>query len=367
MATKVRDLRELVCVSRLTVRHSDDEFESSDEDVDLLTQQFSQGFKASKGLEDSSQETDGWDSGIGTANHSPQEIQQAGNGAGTLNQNKPKTADSYAMPRSFRKKKRKRPVKSNLNANAVVSTGHDFPKPTPLPPVGSSSSFSRQSSSYSSAESIQTPVPGEEPRKEGDFDELLSYLDSTVVSEWLQACNVSVADMATWCHAGENFVNFAHFWLSDFRDSQKMEIFKLEHSILVESVRFAFAVGLDSDQIGWKDVNKFLHAIFREYPDKLLSSRGPHLFLDYLHVLTSEKQEEYKTVLSNVKCSTRNRQYAQLVLAIRSFALVNMWYAVTNFYRKIATSRAEVLAQPIPIAEVNKKDPHVQRLYDAIR
>lgn len=388
MSGKVKDLRELVCVSRLTVRHSDDEYISSDEGDVVERFGSALGRFRSLALEDSSSENFtrdflSGDSGISTANQSPQEGQDAHGipSNDTVSQagaKLKKTADSTPVPRFSRRKKRK--PKGNANNSAVVQTGHEFPRLTPLPPVASSSSISRQSSGSSSAGSVRsppasapypartpTPITGTRGRKEGDFDELLSYLDSTLVSEWLQSCNKAVSDMATWCHAGENFVNFAHFLLTDFPTQQKMEIFKMEYEILVKSVKFAFAVGLDSESITWKEVSTFLSAVFREYPQKLLSSGGSYLFLDYLHVLTSERQDEYKTVLSNVKCSTRNRQYAQLVLAVRSFALVNMWYAVTNFYRSIAPDRKEVLAEAIPIAEVNKKDPHVHRMYHAIR
>jgi hypothetical protein len=40
-------------------------------------------------------------------------------------------------------------------------------------------------------------------------------------------------------------------------------------------------------------------------------------------------------MLSDVKCSTRNKQYAQWLLATRSFAIVSCWSAIVNFYRNL--------------------------------
>lgn len=53
-----------------------------------------------------------------------------------------------------------------------------------------------------------------------------------------------------------------------------------------------------------------------------MSSKGAHLFLDYLDVLTSERATAYRRLLSDVKCGTKVKQYAQWLLAIRSFSLV---------------------------------------------
>lgn len=198
---------------------------------------------------------------------------------------------------------------------------------------------------------------------------MLTFIDANLLSEWLQTSNRNVTDLATFCHAGENFVQFAHFWLSEFPDHQKHEIFRLEHSIVLDNLSFAFALGRQSGDVRRRDVTKFMEAIFREYPAKLLSVKGPHLFLNYLDVLSSERQEAYKQVLSDVKCSTRVKCHAQWTLGIRSYALVNVWTAVVNFYRKFLrdTGADQNIARPVPISAVNKNDPYEVRMYQAIR
>ena len=266
---------------------------------------------------------------------------------------------------------------------------HAMPKAAPLPPVTQWTHKPRPSSSSSESERVlqnknssrrlrgsnqgTTPVNKRQetsvPHQDGNFDEMLTFIDATLLSEWLQTSNRNVTDLATFCHAGENFVRFAHFWLSDFPDYQKHEIFKLEHSIILDNLNFAFAMGKDAGVIKHRDITKFMEAVFREYPGKLLSVKGPHLFLDYLDVLSSERQESYKKVLSDVKCSTRVKSHAQWTLGMRSYCLVSVWTSVVNFYRKFLrdTGMDKQLATPVPLAGVNKDDPYEVRMYQAIR
>ena len=73
MSRGIRDLRDLICVSRLTVRNSDDDiFTSDDDDVSQLTRKLSKASLSSQTSRDSSAaaQRDGApspDSGIGKA------------------------------------------------------------------------------------------------------------------------------------------------------------------------------------------------------------------------------------------------------------------------------------------------------------
>ena len=78
---------------------------------------------------------------------------------------------------------------------------------------------------------------------------MLTYMDATIVAEWLTRSNTALEDMTTYCSQGDNFVQFAHFWLSEFPDTQKQEIYEMEHEILVEEVGLAFAVGKESRKV----------------------------------------------------------------------------------------------------------------------
>ena len=381
MSRGIRDLRDLICVSRLTVRHSDEEiFSSDDEDIEKLSRKYSSSSLSSTdpSRESSATSRKGLpspDSGIATNGNSPQESVE------NVNVVKPKTTEKVAVvphppvnsekgasiPRAFKKKKKKKRI-------PIQPVYHDLPKTVPLPPVKSSAHSGPYSSSSESYQSElisprQNVIVGSSVIKGANFDELLTYLDATIVAEWLQISNKHVTDLATWGHAGENFVHFAHFWLSQFPDTQKHEIFKLEHGILVDNLNFAFAAGRGSGEVKRRDITDFLKAVFREYPEKLLSMKGNFLFLDHLEVLSCERHESYKVLLSDVKCSTRNKQHAQWILAVRAFTLVSVWMSVMNFYRKLLTAqrRSPGQAPPVPLDSISKSNPNQLRMYQAIR
>lgn len=374
MSRGIRDLRDLICVSRLTIRHSDDELFSSDEE-NFIQRPGSSSISGTEASPESSaiqrRQSNSPDSGIATNGNSPQDSSEIIKKP-DKEPHPPSTVRQKDVPRAFRKKKKKK--KATVETQLVR---HELPKAAPLPPV-TQWTHSRPSSSSSESGKNGLASPDftntaeyclKDTVIDGNFDEMLTYLDATLVSEWLQTSSHNVTDMATWCHAGENFVQFAHFWLSQFPDVQKNEFFKLEHSIIVDNLNFAFAPGRRDGLIKHKDLIRFVKAIFREYPEKLLSMKGQYLFLDYLDILSSERQDAYRQLLSDVKCSTRIKQHAQWVLAIRSFTLVSLWMSVLNFYRKLVESRGDSgkIAEPVPIASVNKKDPYQVRMYHAIR
>ena len=141
----------------------------------------------------------------------------------------------------------------------------------------------------------------------------------------------------------------------------------MEHEILVEEVGLAFAVGKESRKVVRRDGTDLVSALFREYPSKLLSSKGTHLFLNYLDILTSDRAERYKKLLADVRCSTRNRQYAQWLLATRSFALVSMWSAIVNFYRNLLGQHGIPPGLPVPAVGSSRDNVHQRRLMQAVR
>ncbi len=144
----------------------------------------------------------------------------------------------------------------------------------------------------------------------------------------------------------ESFVLFANFWLgfnstAKFTDKQRRSLIELEYSIICDEVMQAFQVGIDSQKIGSRDVHDLLKAVFKEYPLQLLSFRGTYMVLDFVDVLSSDRQDAYKALLSDVKCRTVNKQYAQWLLSIRSFALINMCYSIIKFYKKSVGSEVK--------------------------
>ena len=390
MSRGIKDLRELICVSRLTVHNSDEEFPPSDDEVllgRLSRLSFGIDTQSLSDAEDSRQSSAGStreftsytpDSGIATNGNSREEndpITPPMEAEASFVPMAPVPPSGDVMPSKSRSKRRRK----KKSQSEVMGPLHELPKTAPLPPVrsnsmGSSRASSSSSDGISARAEVIAPISKRKDyasntsQQEGNFDDILTYLDATQVSEFLLLANSHVADLATWCYTGENFVHFAHFWLSDFPDMQKQEIIHLEYSILLDQLQFAFASGRDSGKVKQRDIQRFLGAVFREYPSRLLSSKGAFLFLDYLDILSSERTEQYKKVLSNVKCSTRIKQHAQWTLAIRSFTLVSVWIAIVNFYRKLTINTSKSLSDSsVSLSSIGTSNPNQKRMYQAIR
>ena len=352
MSRGVRDLRDLICVSRLTVRDSDEEVIISDDEVvikDLDAVSISSASSVDSLKQTNSAERHlSPDSGCVTNSSTPPET----------------TVEADVTPKRTKPKKRKK--RDKKPALEIVPGTFDLPKAEVLPPVASKS-FGSIISENQDVDEVSTPVVDKRVRSKGtNYDDMMCYIDATVVSSWLARANQNVQKLSEYCMNSEKFVQFSHFWLSDFPDQQKNEIFELEYEIIVEEANFAFAVGRDQRAVTNRDILSLISALFKEYPGVLLSSKGPYLFLDYLHVLSSDKQTSYKRLLSDVKCSTRNKQYAQWILAMRSFTLLSVWTAIVNFYRNL---RRDVLpTQDISLlASSSKESIHHQRVVQAIR
>ncbi|XP_041363826.1 uncharacterized protein LOC121379321 [Gigantopelta aegis] len=354
MSRGVRDLRDLICVSRLSIRDSDEDVISDEEMRAGELENFSMSSSGSEGCHSSASKNSSHrvispDSGV-VINGSPTEQGACGD-VNALNASQVK----------YSKKKRKK------KALATFPPKHEMPKPFALPPVQDSLSnrVNPPSPSHISEKSCVSKQRKSEvaPR---NFDDMMCYMDATIVAGWLGRANASVSNLAQYCNSGDNFVQFAHFWLSDFPDVQKHDIFKMENDILLEELGLVFAVGKEARKVLHSDIVQFASAIFREYPGKLVSLKGPHLFLDHLDVLVSEHTDQYKKLLSDVKCATRNRQYAQWLLATRSFALVSMWVAIMNFYRNLTGRQAACSTRPVS-SNVSDNSIHQQRLSQAVR
>ena len=435
MSRGPRDLRDLICVSRLSFQVSDEEILSDDErlatDFDTLSLGSSGSCDSRQGSAAKSRAPIGQrispDSGCVANGESPPSAQT------------PVNNEELKLDLSGIHKKKSKKTKRRKKGLPFEPPKHELPKQAPLPPVGRSISEISTSSSISQASSSDsgkaTPTPqsvemftypaskpdnrhdernvtptakvrirekygntnpepfcstepdvdaesvpikpkktkaGQKPTQSvskpesGDFDDMLCFMDATVVSSWLTRANKSVSELSSYIDADDNFVRFAHFWLSDFPDTQKREIFELEVEIFREELGFAFSVGRDQRKITQHDISNFIGAIFREYPVKLLSSKGNFLFLDYLDILSSERTQKYKKLLSDVKCSTKNRQYAQWVLATRSFALVSMWSAIVNFYRNLLGKHGSTDGLPVPDVPSNR-NIYEKRLFQALK
>jgi len=385
MSRSVRDLRELICVSRLTIRDSDEDLSCTDsDDADINRDVEVKNPLSSSGTESrqssaqslkgrSSRDVVSPDSGIGTNGRpaSPVNDQESLPDFSTASFVKTKITSGPIVGGMRRKKKRKLKPVERVPHTQYPRRPRQLPSlPGSVQPIDSRPSSSssddavRHGISYLKAEDRPLDLGESAVKKKGNFDGALMYLDATLISEWLAQSNANITDLTCWCHSDENYVQFAHFWLSEFPDLQKQEIFKLEYSIVLDQLGFAFQAGLSCGAVKRKELSKFLEAVLREYPGRLFSSKGPHLFLDHLDVLTSERQSSYKCLLSDVKVSTRIKQHAQWCLAVRSFALVSIWMAIVNFYRKLVPKTSQTST---PISVIGSTDPLPNRIEQAVR
>ncbi|KAL5018187.1 hypothetical protein ScPMuIL_003909 [Solemya velum] len=356
MSRGIKDLRELICVSRLSYHDSNDEIVSDD-------------CVLSDGLDSLSLSSEGRgsrDSSAGSQSSRPQ-ISPEENcfdrspDSGCV----PNTGSSPVQSITIKEtanhpKKRKKKKKKELN---TLPAKHELPRSSPLPPVTSNESFSYSepaSKPTSDGEASQSGRKTNAVRsKVTNFDSMLAFMDATIVSGWLTRANEGISNISSFMNISINFVEFAHFWLTEFPDGQKREIFELEFDILSEETTFAFTVGIDQRKVSQTDIVNLIGAIFHEYPNKLLGVNGGHLFLYYLSILSSGRTNEYKKLLSEVKCSTQNRQYAQWILATRSFSLVSIWSAIVNFYRNCKKRNNVYLEETTVESEIEFSEQHL--------
>ncbi|CAD5121578.1 unnamed protein product [Dimorphilus gyrociliatus] len=195
----------------------------------------------------------------------------------------------------------------------VTPPPYHLPKPPPLPPV----------------------------KRTVKLDDVLAFVDTPLLSEWLDECNEKVDDMVEWIR--DNFVHFAHFWLTDFPDNKKVEIMRLEVGIVSDSMRLLFKSGLQHGKLSGSDIGKIMEATLKEYPKILLSSQFSFIFLDYLNTLTSGRTDEYRKLLSDVTITTKVRTHAQAALGLRAYTIVNVWFAVVSFFRQITSYEPQKL------------------------
>ena len=291
----MRDLRELINVSRLSYR--------DDDEVDELCSESAQDF-----------------GGI------PLVVSQP---------SLPRRSKDLAPLSSDSKQK---PVSPPLSSG---SSGRGSPLP-PICAVTSPTSNSPSSSGRNSPASLSQDGVTERvisarkkdgQRSKPNFDNILLYMDSTVVGDWLTKANSSITYLTSWLHYNDNYIQFAHFWLSEMPRSKQRELIEMEYSILMDEIYFAFGAGLQGGSVSHEDIHTFVGAVLWEYPEKFRNSETRDFFLNILLCLCSGRKNSYRKLLSDVQCSTSTKEFVQLILATRAFAVVNICSGVLEFYK----------------------------------
>ena len=308
MSRSTRDLRELICISRLSYHGDDDSMNSFldandvDNEVDrnavprettTTVQSASQRYLKTKGLP--------------TVSHTvSQESSRRGSPLPPIRKSKSASSESLSSGRC-----------------------------SPCSPTGSASPLDNAS--------LKRPLKPITGMKEvdlskpvnSDIDSLLLFFDATVISDWLSRSNETVDSLTVWVHSDNNFVNFANFWLTELSLGKRWELISMEFSIVMDELKFAFGVGIQDNKLTIQEVSAFMSSVLWEYPQKFSSTRGGTFFLNLVMCLCCGRKENYKALLSDVRCSTSNKQFVQFVLATRAFALVSLCSGVIAFYKEI--------------------------------
>ena len=235
---------------------------------------------------------------------------------------------------------KKKPVSPPLSSG---SSGRG----SPLPPIGATSSPTSGSPSSSGRSSpAKLPQDGvtervisisarkkDVQRSKPTFDNILFYMDSTVVGDWLTKANDSIKQLTSWLHCDDNFIQFAHFWLSEMPRTKQRQLIEMEFSILLDELYFAFGAGLKGGSVSRDDVGRFVGSVLWEYPEKFHNSETKDFFLNILLCLCSGRKTNYRTLLSDVRCSTSTKEFVQLILATRAFAIANICSGALEFYK----------------------------------
>ncbi|PAA63150.1 hypothetical protein BOX15_Mlig029695g1 [Macrostomum lignano] len=221
---------------------------------------------------------------------------------------------------------------SILRPDTVLSARHP---PLPLPPSPPPPPPAPPQAVASSAKArAAKKLPPVQP---DSLAGLLARADADFIARLLGRANDQLADLSRWCLSDDHFVDLAHFWLTAFPEEAKQDLFRLEHGCLLDQLAFAFKSGTAAAApVPQSELRRLLLAVFREFPDRLLSARGAHTFLDYLDTLTAGRSHaDCRRLLTDVRLATDVRQHAEWLLALRSFAICSVWTAVANFYRAL--------------------------------
>ncbi|KAK3703599.1 hypothetical protein QZH41_019148 [Actinostola sp. cb2023] len=292
MSRSVRDLRELICMSRLSYHGEED-----DQNPDELN-----------------------------SNTVPKETKSD---FSTKKVSQKKVMSSVSPPRTPGSSGRGSPLppigKSPLGSNDSSSSSLSSGRNSPLNPSGSDQGIARSSITRNY-----------KPLK-GNFDSLLSFSDAAIIGEWLTRANKTVSELTSWFHSGDTFINFGNFWLNEVSPSKRSQLISMEYSIVMDELMFAFGVGLQGGELTEHDIVTFMNAVLWEYPQKFSASQSSAYFLNILMCLCCGRKDNYRKLLSDVKCSTSNKQFVQFILATRAFAIVSLCSGVLQFYKQIHT------------------------------
>ena len=169
------------------------------------------------------------------------------------------------------------------------------------------------------------------------IEKILHYTDANVISDWLERCNHDLDVIVRWLKQGHKFIRFANFMLNEFHYAKRKELIDMEVSFILSEFELAFKVGIRDKTLKVQDLRTLLQVVISEYPTRLHGRRGSYILLNILLTFSCGKNEAYKKLLADVKYSTSNKQYIQWLLAMRAFGLISLSNGVIDFYKQLTS------------------------------
>ena len=312
MMRSAKDLRDIINVSRLSIRtSSEDEYSSDDIPINLESKNDMKLNQYLNNRRTSAMEESSFDTlPIQTRPKSAARNRDAN----SFYQNRPSTA-----PNGYKENPAATyPTNSGRNTvpgvNYKITDAEMLNKYTPIPP-------------------ISKPIKNS---KQKNLDSLFPYLDTTIVNGWLEELNNKLDYINKFMKKSNNFLEFANFFLVDLPSEKYKELLDLEFSIILDQLKYAFHAGFSEDAISPKDLHTLATSVIKEYPKKLKKEKkGPELLLNITLIFCSEKDETYRKLLRNVNYFTDNKLYIQWLLAIRAFGLIGFITGIFKFFENI--------------------------------
>ena len=221
-----------------------------------------------------------------------------------------------------------------------ASRGHAAPhkvRSSPVHPQGVSAA--QVAPSHYSALDFHRPLGGDavgSHAAEGTAEDVVARIDKEYLKELLAQSSSNVAALSLWWADPVKACKFMHFWLREIDERKRLELLQMEYSIVREEVQALFAVPLATGDVKVTQTHGLLHAVLHEYPSAFCGANGRKVVIDVICLLASEKRDEFKKLLTDVHLSSRSKPAIESFLSLRSFGLVSMMHSVICFFCKTA-------------------------------
>lgn len=170
----------------------------------------------------------------------------------------------------------------------------------------------------------------------GTAEEVVARIDKEYLKELLAQSSSSLTALSLWWADPVKACKFMHFWLKEIDEMKRLELLQMEYSIVREEVQALFAVPLATGDVKVTNTHGLLHAVLHEYPSAFCGANGRKVVIDVICLLASEKRDEFKKLLTDVHLSSKSKPAIESFLSLRSFGLVSMMHSIVCFFCKTA-------------------------------